>query len=62
MVLLTAEGRRNISESQILCVDTPRPIGEHLFVTLYLLSGERITGVVEPREASDCVEDDLIAA
>jgi hypothetical protein len=59
MVLMTAEGRRNITESQILCVDRPRAVGEHLIVTLYLLSGEQITGVVEAREASVSGEDEL---
>ena len=62
MVLLTAEGRRSISDSQILCVDKPRALGEHLFVTLYLLSGEQVTGVVEPREPDINGEDGLIAA
>lgn len=60
MLLVTEEGRLNISESQILCVDRRNGIAGQPFVTLYLLTGEWISGVVEPREPS--LEDDLLAA
>ena len=60
MLLVTEEGRFNISELQILCVDRRNGIAGQPFVTLYLLSGEHISGVVEPREPS--LEDDLLAA
>jgi hypothetical protein len=61
MQILTAEGRRSVNDVQILCIDRPVTLGEHLVVTLYLLDGERITGVVEPCEPPDIIED-LVAA
>ena len=50
MVIMTEEGKRNINDDLILCMDRPQSVGEHLVVTLYLLTGERILGVVEHRE------------
>jgi hypothetical protein len=50
MVIMTEGGKRNISDDPILCMDRPQSVGEHLVITLYLLTGERILGVVEHRE------------
>ena len=50
MVIMTEGGKRNANDDRILCMDRPQSIGEHLIVTLYLLTGERILGVVEHRE------------
>ena len=49
MVIMTEEGKRSINDDLILCMDRPQSVGEHLVVTLYLLTGERILGVVEYR-------------
>jgi len=48
MVIMTEEGKRNVNDD--LCMDRPQSVGEHLVVTLYLFTGERILGVVEHRE------------
>ena len=61
MQILTAEGRRDIHNVQILCIDRPVTWGEHLVVTLYLLDGERITGVIESSEPADNGQE-MIAA
>ena len=50
MVIMTEEGKRNVYDDLILCMDRPHSVGEHSVVTLYLLTGERILGVVEHRE------------
>ena len=50
MVIMTEEGKRSINDDLILCMDRPHRVGEHSVVTLYLLTGERILGVVEHRE------------
>jgi hypothetical protein len=50
MVIMTEEGKRNVYDDLILCMDRPQSVGEQLVVTLYLLTGERILGVVEHRE------------
>ena len=50
MVIMTEEGKRSINDDLILCMDRPHSVGEHLVVTLYLLTGERILGVMEHRE------------
>jgi hypothetical protein len=47
MVIMTEEGKRNINDDLILCMDRPQSVCEHLVVTLYLLTGERILGVME---------------
>ena len=44
MVIMTEEGKRSINDDLILCMDRPHSVGEH---SLYLLTGERILGVME---------------
>jgi hypothetical protein len=56
MQILTAEGWRIINDTLILCLDRPRAVGEHLIVTAYLLSGERVTGVVDEPERYQDIE------
>jgi hypothetical protein len=53
MVIMTEDGERVIHDDLILCMDRPQTVGNHLVVTLYLLTGERIIGVVEPREPEE---------
>ena len=47
MRLLTAEGMRNIDDALIICTNRPRTVAEHLLVTVFLLTGEQVTGVVD---------------
>jgi len=50
MLIMTEDGGRTIHDDLILYMDRPQTVGSHLVVTLYLLTGERIVGVVERRE------------
>ena len=47
MRLLTAEGMRNIDDALIICTNRPRTVAEHLLVTVFLRTGEQVTGVVD---------------
>ena len=49
MVIMTEEGIRNANDDPILCMDRPQS-GWRTHLTLYLLTGGRILGVVEHRE------------
>jgi len=53
MLIMTEDGKRTIHDDLILCMDRPQTVGSHLVVTLYLLTGERIVGVVERREQEE---------
>jgi hypothetical protein len=53
MLIMTEDGERTIHDDLILCMDRPQTVGGHLVVTLYLLTGERIVGVVERREQEE---------
>jgi hypothetical protein len=45
MLIHTAEGKRSIDDDLVLCIDRHRGESERCTVTLYLLSGEQVTGV-----------------
>jgi hypothetical protein len=47
MLIHTAEGKRSIDDALVLCIDRHRSETERCIVTLYLLSGEQVTGVLE---------------
>ena len=47
MLIHTAEGKRNIDDDLILYIDRHRGETERCTVTLYLLSGEQVTGLLE---------------
>jgi hypothetical protein len=48
MLIHTAEGKRSIDDDDlVLCIDRHRGETERCIVTLYLLSGEQVTGVLE---------------
>jgi hypothetical protein len=47
MLIHTAEGKRSIDDDLVLCIDRHRGETERCIVTLYLLSGEQVTGVLE---------------
>jgi len=45
----------------VLCIDRHRTQGECVYVTVYLLTGEQITGVVEESERLDDFEPRMAA-
>ena len=47
MVIQTAEGKRSIDDDLVLCIDRHRDEGERCVVTIYLVSGEQVTGIFE---------------
>jgi hypothetical protein len=53
MLIMTEDGERTIHDDLILCMDRPQTVGSLLVVTLYLLTGERIIGVVGHRELEE---------
>ena len=62
MRLLTAEGMRNIDDALIICTNRPRTVAEHLLVTVFLLTGEQVTGVVDVAEPAEFTESPPVAA
>jgi hypothetical protein len=46
MLIQTKEGRLNVDEALVLCVDRHAVQGDHAYVTVFLFTGEQITGVV----------------
>jgi hypothetical protein len=56
MLIQTPEGNRRVDEALVLCVDHHLSQGEHSCVTVFLFSGEQITGVVEQVPVDDLVE------
>jgi hypothetical protein len=47
MLIHTAEGKRSIDDELVLCIDRHRGESERCTVTVYLLSGEQVTGILE---------------
>jgi hypothetical protein len=47
MLIQTAEGKRSIDDDLVLCIDRHRNEGERCMVTVYLVSGEQVTGILE---------------
>jgi hypothetical protein len=45
MMIQTAEGKRSIDDDLVLCIDRHRNEGETCMVTVYLVSGEQVTGI-----------------
>jgi hypothetical protein len=56
MLIQTPEGKRRVDEALVLCVDHHLSQGEHSYVTVFLFTGEQITGVVEQVPVDDLVE------
>jgi len=46
-MIQTAEGKRSIDDDLVLCIDRHRNEGERCMVTVYLVSGEQVTGIWE---------------
>jgi hypothetical protein len=55
MLIHTAEGRRSIDDDLVICIDRHRGESERCIVTLYLISGEQVTGVLEATIPEDDV-------
>jgi hypothetical protein len=54
VLIHTAEGKRSNDEDLVLCIVQHRGEGERCTVTVYLLSGEQVTGILErPTPADD---------
>ena len=49
MLIHTAEGKRSIDEDLVVCVDRHRGEIERCVVTVYLLTGEHVTGILESK-------------
>lgn len=47
MLIHTAEGKRSIDEDLVVCVDQHRGEIERCMVTVYLLTGEQVTGILQ---------------
>ena len=62
MLIKTSEGRCRIDDALVLCVDQHLTQGELSYVTVYLFTGEQITGIVEPSEPVDDLIELRIAA
>ena len=61
MLIQTRESRLNINEALVLCVDRHAVQGDHAYVTVFLFTGEQITGVVLS-EPVDNLEPSPLAA
>jgi hypothetical protein len=53
---------RNIDDALIICTNRPRTVAEHLLVTVFLLTGEQVTGVVDVAEPAEFTESPPVAA
>ncbi len=62
MLIQTPEGKRRVDDALVLCIDHHRAQGEHAYVTLYLFTGEQITGMVEQLEPVDDLVELRMAA
>ena len=62
MLIKTPEGRCRVDEALVLCIDQHLTHGEHAYVTVYLFTGEQITGTVEQLESGDDLIELRIAA
>jgi hypothetical protein len=47
MLIHTTEGKRSLDEELVLCTDRLRGESERCTVTVYLLGGEQVTGIME---------------
>jgi hypothetical protein len=56
MLIQTPEGKRRVDDALVLCVDHHLSQGEQSCVTVFLFTGEQITGVVEQVPVDDLVK------
>ena len=52
-MIQTPEGKRRVEDALVLCIDQHLTQGEHAYITVYLFTGEQITGMVEHSEPVD---------
>jgi hypothetical protein len=50
MLIQTPEGKCRVDDALVLCIDQDLTRGECAYVTVYLFTGEQITGMVEQSE------------
>jgi hypothetical protein len=62
MLIQTPEGKRRVDDALVLCIDRHQTQGEHAYVTVYLFTGEQITGMVEQSEPVDDLVELRMAA
>ena len=62
MLIQTSEGNCHIDDALVLCIDQHLTQGEHVHVTVYLFTGEQITGMVEQSEPVDDIVESRKAA
>ena len=62
MLIQTHEGKCQIDDALVLCIDQHLTQGEHAYVTVYLFTGEQITGIVEQSEPVDDLVELRLAA
>jgi hypothetical protein len=53
MQILTQEGKHSIDDALVLCVDCHHVEGDHAWVTVYLLDGDQVTGLLVPAERDE---------
>ena len=57
MLIQTSQGKCRIDDALVLCIDQHRAEGERTYITVYLFTGEQITGMLEqPEPVNDLVE------
>jgi hypothetical protein len=57
MLIQTPQGKCRIDDALVLCIDQHRTEGERTYITVYLFTGEQITGMLEqPEPVNDLVE------
>jgi hypothetical protein len=57
MLIQTSQGKCRIDDALVLCIDQHRTEGERTYITVYLFTGEQITGMLEQSEpVTDLVE------
>ena len=57
MLIQTSQGKCRIDDALVLCIDRHRTEGERTYITVYLFTGEQITGMLEqPEPVNDLVE------
>jgi len=62
MLIQTPEGKRRVDDVLVLCIDQHLTQGERAYVTIYLFTGEQITGMVEQSEPVDDLVESRMAA
>jgi hypothetical protein len=62
MLIQTCQGKCRIDDALVLCIDQHRTEGERTYVTVYLFTGEQITGMLEQSGPVDDIVESRLAA